>query len=247
MLTITVVTLNLTILHVNISIMKPAEAPETVGKKPTLPTAAKPRAYRGLGLQERTAERRARLLAAGIQVIGLHGYAGATVKAVCAEAQLTERYFYESFDNGEALLLACYEQLIGTLQQQVEAALLAPATTPAQRAEAGLVAYFKYLHQPAVARILLLEVLGVSSAVDARYRAAMDVFAGVVQGLAEPMLRRSALPVDLQLLAHGLIGSVIHMALQWYLGGYRQSETRVVATALALINALQRHAEDDRR
>jgi len=247
MLTTTVVTLHLTIRHVNISNMKAVEAPETVGKKPALPAAAKPRAYRGLGLPERTAERRARLLAAGIQVIGQQGYAAATVKAVCAEAQLTERYFYESFSNGEALLLACYEQLIGALQQRVEAALLAPAATATQRAEAGLIAYFQYLHRPEIARILLLEVLGVSGAVDARYRAAMDAFAQVLQGLAEPMLRRSALPVDLQLLAHGLIGSVIHMALQWYLSGYQQSEARVVATALALIDALQRLAAEDQR
>jgi AcrR family transcriptional regulator len=37
------------------------------------------------------------------------GYRNTTVKAVCEAAGLTERYFYESFANSEALLVAAFD------------------------------------------------------------------------------------------------------------------------------------------
>lgn len=64
------------------------------------------RRYRGADADERRAQRRDQLIAAAVQVYGERGYQNATVKAVCEAAGLTERYFYESFANSEALLLA---------------------------------------------------------------------------------------------------------------------------------------------
>ena len=66
------------------------------------------RTYKGASNEERRTERRQKLLDAAMKVYGAVGYHGATVKAICAEAGLTERYFYESFEKGEALLAAAY-------------------------------------------------------------------------------------------------------------------------------------------
>ena len=56
-------------------------------------------------------QRRERLLDAALRVYGTRGYHSTTVKAVCDAAGLTERYFYESFPNGEALFLALYRDV----------------------------------------------------------------------------------------------------------------------------------------
>lgn len=69
------------------------------------------RPWRGASAEERRAERRERLLDAGLELIGTQGSAAATVRAVCAEAGLTSRYFYEAFADNEALLLAVYERV----------------------------------------------------------------------------------------------------------------------------------------
>jgi AcrR family transcriptional regulator len=61
---------------------------------------------RGVPLDARRAQRREALIRAAIEVYGARGFRNATVKAVCEAAGLTERYFYESFANGEALLVA---------------------------------------------------------------------------------------------------------------------------------------------
>ena len=52
------------------------------------------RTFKGQSQEERKAERRRRLIEAGINAFGERGYHAVTVRELCAEAQLTERYFY---------------------------------------------------------------------------------------------------------------------------------------------------------
>jgi len=61
------------------------------------------RTYGGLSETERVNERRERFLEAGLEVFGSLGMRGATVRKLCKEASLTERYFYESFTDTDAL------------------------------------------------------------------------------------------------------------------------------------------------
>ena len=70
---------------------------------------ARTRHYGGHSTEERRLARRERLIEAAIRVYGKVGYRNATVKAVCEAAELTERYFYESFANSEALLIAAFD------------------------------------------------------------------------------------------------------------------------------------------
>lgn len=67
--------------------------------------------WRGASADERRAQRRERLLAAGLEVIGTRGWAGTTVRAICAESGLTERYYYEAFSDRDALLLDVFERV----------------------------------------------------------------------------------------------------------------------------------------
>src|SRR4051812_40220917 len=69
------------------------------------------RSYGGKTAAERVAERRARLVAATIDVLATSGEAHATMTAVCAAAGLTERYFYESFESLEDALLAALDSV----------------------------------------------------------------------------------------------------------------------------------------
>src|SRR6201996_1929015 len=70
------------------------------------------RDYDGKTAAERVAERRARLIDAGIELFGEHGYAGTSIRAVLRQAGLRDRYFGESFADLDALLAAAYDQLI---------------------------------------------------------------------------------------------------------------------------------------
>ncbi len=52
-----------------------------------------PRLYRGISPSERRAQRRERLLEAGLQLFGTDGYADSSIRAVCTQASLNSRYF----------------------------------------------------------------------------------------------------------------------------------------------------------
>ncbi len=62
------------------------------------------------------------------------GYRHATAKAVCAAAGLTERYFYESFANGEELLRHCFLAVEDDLLRRNRAAAGEAASSVTERA-----------------------------------------------------------------------------------------------------------------
>ncbi len=75
----------------------------------TRPSAG--RSYAGLGPDERRSARRGALVEAGLDVLAEQGLTGIGVRAVCARAGLTARYFYESFPGLDELLVALCEQV----------------------------------------------------------------------------------------------------------------------------------------
>src|ERR1043165_7640115 len=79
------------------------------GRFGTIMTTARARNYAGLSAEERREARRERLIEGAIRAYGELGYRNTTVKAVCEAAGLPQRYFYESFANSEALLIAAFE------------------------------------------------------------------------------------------------------------------------------------------
>jgi AcrR family transcriptional regulator len=199
------------------------------------------RSYGGASANERAAERRIKLMDAGLNVIGEVGYNAATVRAICAEAGLTERYFYESFKNSEDLLCAVYSHIIENTKQLAQAALLSAQQDPEAMARAVLGLYFDICRNPQVARVMLFEVLGVSPRVDTLYRQAMEDFAELIRNSIHMNLRMQHLQkIDQGMLSAGLVGAVVQIATRWVLGGYTQSLNSVVTSAYTIFVAVNR-------
>ncbi len=156
----------------------------------TAPVAA-PRAYGGESHEQRCQKRRELFIAAGKHLFGTIGYRRTTVRGLCKEAGLTDRYFYESFATTEDLLVAVYAQLILTMQGAVVGALqaLPEGAEPVVWIDRGLDAFFAAVEDAEAARIVWLEVLGVSPQVDALYTQTQQQFADLVLALV-----RMALP-----------------------------------------------------
>ena len=58
---------------------------------------------------------RVRLLDAAFELLGTEGWSATTVRAVCQAAQLNPRYFYESFDDLDGLVVAVYDRTVEEL------------------------------------------------------------------------------------------------------------------------------------
>ena len=58
--------------------------------------------------------RRDKLVAAGVELLGGAAGPALTVRAVCRESGLTERYFYESFADRDEFVRAVYDHVCST-------------------------------------------------------------------------------------------------------------------------------------
>ena len=192
---------------------------------------AQGRLFGGKTGAERRSERRAQLLQAAAAVYGERGYRNATVKAVCDAAGLTERYFYESFDNSEDLLCACFQESADQLIARVRTAGADRSLAPLERARAGLLVYLRHLRaQPMTARVFLLEMSSVSARTDRLVSENLDRF-GVL--LVDLLGGRAALHLE-PLLVRGVIGGGLHIAQAWIAGDYAEAEDKVAAVILRL-------------
>lgn len=188
------------------------------------------RRYRGAEADERRAQRREQLIAAAVQVYGERGYQNATVKAVCEAAGLTERYFYESFANSEALLLASYETVTHRLLHTLERAAEEAGGDSQHRVLAMLRAYFGALQcEPRSARVFLVEIRGVSKLVDEALAVSLCDFGAL---LARTLGPAGSTPDPM--LAAGVAGGIVHVALYWIRNGYAPDVDTVARTALQL-------------
>jgi AcrR family transcriptional regulator len=117
--------------------------------------------YRGVSAADRAAERRARLLAAALTVWADPG-TRTTMTAVCAEAGLTERYFYESFTGLEALLEAVMDAIAAEIETTSRAAAEAAGDDPVARVRASVRAFMELLmDDPRKGRVAIVESVAV--------------------------------------------------------------------------------------
>lgn len=198
------------------------------------------RTYGGADQEQRVAGRRARLVEAGVEVFGTSGYRTATVERICAQAGLTKRYLYESFDDTEALLLACYERLTAEINTAMVAAVMPVRGGMADQLQAALTGYFGAIEaDPRAARITLFEILGVSAAIDRAYRDATEDFANAVRFLAQSAFAASGLPESQQhTIAQGVIGAITTIAAQWVLNERAEPRAQIVAATHILVLAI---------
>lgn len=198
------------------------------------PTRRSGRSYGGLPAEVRIAQRRDRFLDAGLELFGTVGYQSTSVRAVCREAGLSERYFYESFANTEALLVGVYRRCTDVMHDDVLVAMAVGDHRAPEGSDAlghlvrrTLEALFASIRDPRVLRVCWLEVLGVSPAVDATYIAGIDRFAGLVATVMAGMFGIEA-DQRIRLVATALVGGVMTTAVRWYLDGQNEPVATLV-------------------
>ena len=181
--------------------------------------------------------RRERLIEGAIRAYGELGYRNTTVKAVCEAAGLTERYFYESFANSEALLVAAFDTVsrrVFNCLEQVRKEHSGPAE---ERGHAVLRAYYQMLKDdPDGARLFVIEIARVGPAVDAVWGALLLQFGEVLARMVAP--DSDIKPKPGELVRAGVVGGVVQIAKEWIRSGYARSVDAVAADALKICRVL---------
>jgi AcrR family transcriptional regulator len=81
------------------------------------------RPYRGVAAEDRVASRREALIDAALEVFTEEGWSALSARRVCQQAGLTRRYFYESFDDMDALIGATFDRITGEVNVAVRTAV----------------------------------------------------------------------------------------------------------------------------
>jgi len=96
------------------------------------------RAYRGVPADERREQRRAQLIDTALDCLHDDGLAAVSVRSVCSRARLTPRYFYESFEDLDRLLVATVDAVSDEVAATALAALDAAPDDLAQQVRAAI-------------------------------------------------------------------------------------------------------------
>ena len=181
-------------------------------------TPAEGRRYRGQDLAARRAERRTRLLDAGLELMATRGYAGTTVEAIYTHARLAPRYFYEEFADREALLRGVYDRIVEQLVAQVAEARAAAAGGDVRtQARAGLEVVMRFFAaDERAAWIFYLQVHGVSAQLYWHRVSVVRAFAADIEREARRLADAGELPDrDFQMTAMALVGGTNEIVLDW--------------------------------
>ncbi|MEU8797454.1 TetR/AcrR family transcriptional regulator [Spirillospora sp. NPDC048819] len=199
------------------------------------------RHYSGVAPAERARRRHEAVLAAALELFGTDGYAPTSVKKICKEAGLTERYFYASFRDRHDCLVQLYTELTGGLRSATLAAIDRTAGADLDSiADAGLTAFIDYLTaDPRRARVVLIEVVGVSDELETRRHGVLREFAELITTVwttaDEPTT--TVLTDEQRLTAVGLVGAVNHLLVDWLLSGRETPPSKLAAVCSTLFSA----------
>jgi AcrR family transcriptional regulator len=207
------------------------------------------RTWAGTTLDDRQATRRDQLIEAGFALMGEHGAGAVTVRGVTRAAKLSERYFYESFEDRDELLLAVHDRVGEQARAAITEAVTAAAastvargttgdpgarTDPEAVAVAGLSAFTDFLEEdPRRGRVLLQEAFANETLV----RHGVEVVPTFAALLVEQISASFEGPdeTDAALSAVALVGALSHLYLGWLDGTLQVTRERLVRHATQLI------------
>ena len=175
------------------------------------------RVYGKKSVEDRVLERYERLMAAGLELFATQGYANTTIEAICAEARVTTRNFYQAFAGREALLLAVYNRIVEELQAGLLSAMLSEHGSLKEKIHSTTQALVQhYLNDSRRARVGVLEVVGASPAIEQRRREVIHGIAMHLQNLLDALAVQHKIPQrNYHWLAVAVIGGVNELMAEW--------------------------------
>ncbi|WP_109506592.1 TetR/AcrR family transcriptional regulator [Nocardioides speluncae] len=189
------------------------------------------RGWAGTTKAERQSARQARIRAAGYELITVGGTSAVTVRSVCRQAGLTDRYFYESFESRDALLAAMFLESADAVHHALTEVIEQHHGDPVRLVEALQGVFEEHiLDDPAKGRLLLLDSL-TEPALAGVSLAAVPAFTRLVQ----TQLPTDAPRAQRAMTAVGLMGALAALLSSWFAGTLRVSREELVQHCTKLL------------
>jgi AcrR family transcriptional regulator len=196
---------------------------------------AQVRPYRGIEAAERLADRRRRFLEAGLDILGSDSdLSELTVRAICRQAGVALRYFYESFTDKDDFVAQEFDWVIADIAATTQAAVA--AAPPNEQTRAGVANIVNTVATDArVGRLLFGTQL--SNAVILRKREeSIALFAALTFQHAAALGARENDAVKAA--SHFVVGGVGQMISAWLAGDVALDPDQLVDLLASMINGL---------
>ncbi|MET0134088.1 MAG: TetR/AcrR family transcriptional regulator [Kibdelosporangium sp.] len=173
------------------------------------------RVYGGVAGGERQVERRARLIEAGLELLGTDaGGPGLTVRGVCKQAGLAARYFYESFADRDALAIAVFDHVVSDIATTTLEAVKQARQDARARTRAALDNIVRHIGaDKRRGRMLFSPALSTPVLVQRRVESA-KMFARLLGGQAQDFAGAAG-DARLELVTEFLVGGMAQLLTSW--------------------------------
>ena len=200
---------------------------------PAPTTNARP--YGGVDAADRLATRRASLLEAGLDLLGGEQSVELTVRAICRQAGLAARYFYESFTDKNEFVAAVFDRVIAELAATTQAAVTAaPADEQTRAGMANIVRTIA--GDPRVGRLLFSAQP--ANAVLVRKRVESSALFAMLSGRHVENALRVPENDRIKAAAHFVVGGVGQTIGAWLAGDVRLDPDQLVDQLASLLDEL---------
>jgi len=198
-------------------------------------TSARP--YGGVDAADRLATRRAKLLAAGLDLLGADrdDAAELTVRGVCRQAGVAARYFYESFADKDEFVGAVFDWVIADLAATTQAAVA--AAPPEEQTRAGMANIVRTIGGDArVGRLLFSTQL--ANTVLVRKRVESGALFAMLSGRHVEDALRVPANDRIKAAAHFVVGGVGQTISAWLAGAVRLDPDQLIDQLASLLDEL---------
>lgn len=195
------------------------------------------RPYRGVDAAERLAERRDRLLNAGLDLLGSDrpDLAALTVRGVCRRAGLASRYFYESFTDKDEFIGGVFDWVNAELAATTQAAV---AAVPAEeKTRAGMANVVRTIANDARVGRLLFSTQ-IADPVIVRKRVESSALFAMLSGQHAVNVLRAPANDRMKAGAHFAVGGAVQTISAWLAKDVQMEEEQLVDLLAALIEGL---------
>lgn len=195
------------------------------------------RPYRGVEAAERSATRRNRLLAAGLDLLGAQhqNMSAVTVRGVCRRAGLAARYFYESFADKDEFVACVFDRVVAELAATTQAAV---AAVPGhEQTRAGIANIVRTIADDArLGRLLFSTQL--SDPVIVRKRAESSALFAMLSGQHVGNALHVPANERIKAAAHFVVGGVGQTISAWLAGAVQLEPDQLVDHLASLLDEL---------
>jgi AcrR family transcriptional regulator len=162
--------------------------------------------YRGVTPAARDAARRKALQQAALELFGTRGWGQATVTALCREAGVTTRTFYELYRDREELFLTVYDEITRAGMERIATAAV-DGDDAELRLRAGVRAAVDYYSDARRARIVFMEIFGRGAKPEQHRHQAMEDSAAMAEGVLTALAKPGTRARRVRLIAIALVGA----------------------------------------